>query len=116
VFLAVSAGKVPSPRALLLLILVLLRPVLHAILVRVGHGELLVLYGLLLALGGAELFEMVGLVAVRVQMIIGLGEWAQIARPDFRAGPIWIKRNTATDRRPAEWQPPARCCLSARPG
>ena len=61
VFLAVSAGKLPSPWAPTLLLLIPLRPMLHAILLRVGHGELLVLYGLLLALGGAELFELVGL-------------------------------------------------------
>ena len=72
VFLVVSAGKVPSPWALLLLMLVPLRPVLHTVLVRVGHGELLVLYGLLLALGGAELFELVGLKGDVGALLVGV--------------------------------------------
>ncbi|MCH9693646.1 MAG: cation:proton antiporter [Gammaproteobacteria bacterium] len=59
-FVAVSANQWPSWWALLLLLLILLRPLLHRILVGVGHGELLVLYGFVLALGGAELFEIVG--------------------------------------------------------
>lgn len=72
VFLVISAGKVPSPWALLLLMLVPLRPVLHKILERVGHDELLVLYGLLLALGGAEVFELVGLKGDVGALIIGV--------------------------------------------
>ncbi len=61
-FLAFSAGQIPSPWALLLALLMLpMRPLLGRILDRVGHGELLILYGFLLALGGAELFELVGL-------------------------------------------------------
>lgn len=72
VFLVVSAGKAPSPWALLLLMLVPLRPVLHTILVRVGHGELLVLYGLLLALGGAEVFELVGLKGDVGALVVGV--------------------------------------------
>ena len=71
-FLLISAAKVPSPWALLLLMLVPLRPLLHAVLVRVGHGELLVLYGLLLALGGAELFELVGLKGDVGALIVGV--------------------------------------------
>ena len=59
-FLAFSAGEWPSPWALLLLLLVPLRSLLTLVLERVGHGELLVLYSLLLALGGAEAFELVG--------------------------------------------------------
>lgn len=60
-FLAVSSGKWPSLWALGVVFLVLLRSPLYRLLERVGHGELLVLYGLLLALGGAEVFELVGL-------------------------------------------------------
>ena len=70
--LAFSAGKVPSPWAPLLLLLIPLRPLLHAILVRVGHGELLVLLGLLLALGGAELFELVGLKGDVGALVVGV--------------------------------------------
>ncbi len=61
VFLAVSSGKWPSLWAPAILILIVLRPLLHRLLHKVGHGELLVLYGFVLALGGAELFELVGL-------------------------------------------------------
>lgn len=59
-FLAISTGKIPSPWALLLFLLIPLRPLLHQLLQRTGHGELLILYGLVLALGGAELFELAG--------------------------------------------------------
>ncbi len=37
-----------------------MRPLFHLLLQRTGHGELLILYGLVLALGGAELFELGG--------------------------------------------------------
>jgi glutathione-regulated potassium-efflux system ancillary protein KefC len=60
IFLAASTGKVPSAWALLLLLLIPLRPLFHHLLQKTGHGELLVLYGLVLALGGAELFELGG--------------------------------------------------------
>ena len=60
-FLAISTGKMPSLWALLLLLLIPARRVLHVLLQRIGHDELLVLYGFLLALGGAEIFELVGL-------------------------------------------------------
>ena len=60
IFLVASTGKIPSPWALLLLLLIPIRPVFHYILQKTGHGELLILYGLVLALGGAELFEMGG--------------------------------------------------------
>ena len=60
IFLAVSLGKLPSPWAFLIILLFPLRPLLHYILNKTGHGELMILYGLVLALGGAELFELVG--------------------------------------------------------
>ncbi len=60
VYLVASTGKLPSPWAALLVLLVVLRPALVWLLRHVGHGELLILYGLVLALGGAELFELVG--------------------------------------------------------
>jgi predicted Kef-type K+ transport protein len=59
-FLAASTGKLPSPWALLLLLLLPLRPLLHKLMQKTGHGELMILYGLVLALGGAELFELGG--------------------------------------------------------
>lgn len=72
VFLAVSTGKLPSIMALGLLLLVPLRPVLALLLERVGYGELLVLYGFLLALGGAELFELVQLKGDLGALILGV--------------------------------------------
>ncbi len=61
VFLAVSSGTFPLIWAPLLLLLIPLRPLFHRLLEAAGHGELLVLYGLVLALGGAELFELSGI-------------------------------------------------------
>jgi predicted Kef-type K+ transport protein len=59
IFLAVSAGKVPSLWALFLLLLIPARPLILKVLEHAGHGELLVLFGLTLGLGGAQLFDMV---------------------------------------------------------
>lgn len=63
IFLAASTGKMPSPWALSLLLLLPLRPLIHRLLTRIGHGELLVLGGLAATLGGAALFEFVGMKA-----------------------------------------------------
>ncbi len=60
IFIAVSTAKIPSPWALLLFLLIPLRPLFHHLLQKSGHGELLIMYGLVLALGGAELFELGG--------------------------------------------------------
>jgi len=60
IFLAASLGKLPSAWALLLFLLIPLRSFFHYLLQKTGHGELLILYGLVLALGGAELFELGG--------------------------------------------------------
>ena len=72
VFLAISEGKVPSMWALLVLLVIPLRPLLTGVLERVGHGELLVLYGLLLALGGAEAFDLVGLKGDLGALVLGV--------------------------------------------
>ena len=72
IFLAVSAGKIPSPWAALVLLLIPFRPVLHKLLERVGHDELLVLYGFLLAMGGAALFEMLELKGDLGALVLGL--------------------------------------------
>jgi len=71
-FLAVSTGKWPSAWALMIVLLIPLRPILHRLLQRVGHGELLVLYGFLLAMGGAELFELVELKGDLGALVLGL--------------------------------------------
>ena len=60
IFLAASTGKLPTYWALLLFLLIPARWLFIRILRHTGHGELLILYGLVLALGGAELFEMGG--------------------------------------------------------
>jgi glutathione-regulated potassium-efflux system ancillary protein KefC len=71
-FMTFSTGEFPSPWALSLLGLVLVRPVLMAILNRAGHGELLLLFGLLLTVGGAVLFEVVGLKADLGALVLGV--------------------------------------------
>ncbi|MGB5833357.1 MAG: cation:proton antiporter family protein [Thiohalocapsa sp.] len=58
-FLAVSAGKVPTLWALLLFLLIPLRRGVFWLLERAGHGELLLLFGLMVGIGGAQLFESV---------------------------------------------------------
>ena len=72
-FLTFSVGKAPSLWAFALLLLPLLRPLLYKLLDRVGHGELLVLYGIFMALVfGAGLFEVVGMKADLGALIAGM--------------------------------------------
>ncbi|OQX30684.1 MAG: potassium transporter Kef [Candidatus Sedimenticola endophacoides] len=71
-FIAISAGKLPSVWALALLLLIPLRHLLQRLLDYTGHGELLVLYGIVLALGGADLFEMVGMKADLGALVFGM--------------------------------------------
>lgn len=60
--LAATGGHAPSPYALLILLLPLARPVLARVLDLVGHDELLVLFGAVLALvAGGWVFETLGL-------------------------------------------------------
>lgn len=58
--MAYAGVKNPTPWALLLLGLPLLRPLVGRILEKSGHDELLLLYGLGLALGGASLAQTLG--------------------------------------------------------
>lgn len=60
-FLTASKGELPSLWALALLALPAARPLLFAITRRCGHGELLLMWGLLLTAGGGALFDLVGL-------------------------------------------------------
>lgn len=60
-FLAASSGKLPSLWALGLLALPLLRRPVGWLLARTDHGELMILFGVVLALAGADLFELVGI-------------------------------------------------------
>jgi len=59
-FLVFATGKVPSPWALLLLLLIPARPLFERLLNSVGHGELLPLIGFFLAFGGYEIFSALG--------------------------------------------------------
>lgn len=62
VFLSASTGKLPSPwMAALLVLLILVRPLLTRFMARCGHGELLVLFGILMTTAGYISFEMVDL-------------------------------------------------------
>ncbi len=72
VFISASSAKMPSIWALLLLGLIPLRPLLLRVLEKVGHGELLVLMGWILPLGGAALFESVGVKADLGALVLGV--------------------------------------------
>ena len=71
-FLAFSTGKVPSIWALSLLLLIPFKPLLERILVKAGHGELLVLFGISVALVGADVFELVGVKGDVGALILGM--------------------------------------------
>lgn len=70
--LAISGLEAPSLWALLLLLLPLARPLLLRLMVTSKHDELLVLYGVLLALGGGVLFEVFGLGAELGALAVGI--------------------------------------------
>ncbi len=72
VFLAVSEAKVPSIWALSLVLLIPFRFVLYWILKKVGYGELLILFGFILALGGSEIFELVAMKGDLGALILGM--------------------------------------------
>lgn len=61
IFLSISIGKIPSVWAFALLLLIPLRPLILKLLEKTGHGELLILFGITFALGGADIFEIVGI-------------------------------------------------------
>jgi predicted Kef-type K+ transport protein len=73
-YIVLVAGKLPSYLAIGLPVLfVVIRPILLLILERIGHGEVLVLYGFFLAfVVGAELFKFVGLKADLGALIVGI--------------------------------------------
>lgn len=73
IFLGVSEAKLPSAWAALVIVaLIVGRPLLIKVLNRTGHGELLVLFGLVLALGGASLFETVDMKADLGALVFGV--------------------------------------------
>jgi len=71
IFLAASKGALPKPEVVFLLALWPLRSAILHLLARAGHGELFTLFGFALALGGAELFEMVGIKGDLGALVIG---------------------------------------------
>jgi predicted Kef-type K+ transport protein len=71
-FLALSTGKLPTLWALLLLLLIPARPLILRLLERSGHGELVVLYGLSLALGAYQVFDLVGVKGDLGALLLGV--------------------------------------------
>ncbi|MGV6808227.1 MAG: cation:proton antiporter domain-containing protein [bacterium] len=71
-FIAISIGKVPSPFAVALLALIPLRFLLYWVLDKVGHGELLILFGIALALVGADVFELVEIKGDAGALVFGM--------------------------------------------
>ena len=59
-FLVFSTGKIPSIYAFGLFLLLPCQPLIHKLLFKSGHGELLPLTGFIFAFGAYSLFEMVG--------------------------------------------------------
>lgn len=72
IFLTAASGKAPTLWALLLFLLIPLRPLLIGFIKKAGHGELLILSGMSLALGGAALFELVGVKADLGALLLGV--------------------------------------------
>ncbi|PKF50526.1 cation:proton antiporter family protein [Enterovibrio nigricans] len=73
VFLTIASGKTPGVEALVLFGLPFLRPLLFRFLDKAGHGEVLVLFGIFLALVlGAGLFDAVGMKADLGALIVGM--------------------------------------------
>ncbi|MBL4815671.1 MAG: cation:proton antiporter [Shewanella sp.] len=72
-FLTISKGDIPSVWAFGLLLLPFAKPLIYKAFDRVGHGELLVLFGLVMALVlGGWLFEAVGLKPDLGALIVGI--------------------------------------------
>lgn len=73
IFLAASTGKLPSPWAILLFGLIFVAPFVKRLLDKVGHGEMQVLFGFLLALVlGYALFEALGVKGDLGALIVGM--------------------------------------------
>lgn len=71
-FMAYSKGGAPSPWSVLLLLLIPARGLLNRLAKKAGHGELLILYGMLLAFLGAYLFESLGIKGDFGALILGM--------------------------------------------
>jgi predicted Kef-type K+ transport protein len=71
-YLALATGSTPHPWAVVLLALPLLRRPMLRLLDHAGHGELLILFGVVCAMGGAAVFEVAGLKADLGALAVGL--------------------------------------------
>ena len=92
IFLTASTGKIPSPWALVVLVsLIALRPVFAQLIKRVGHGELLVIAGLIFAMGGATLFEMVNMKADLGALVMGMVLARQPRSPEMASALLAFK-------------------------
>ncbi|WP_438865420.1 cation:proton antiporter domain-containing protein [Neptunicella sp.] len=72
IFLVIVTGVMPSIWALALILLYWLKPLIGRLLDLAGHGELLPLTGFFLALGGYELFSLVGIKGDLGALILGM--------------------------------------------
>ncbi len=73
IFLVFSAGKIPSTWSVILLVgLLPLRWLLLRVMDHTGHAELLILFGLSVALGGAQLFDLFNLKGDLGALILGI--------------------------------------------
>ena len=73
VFLATSTGKIPSVWAVPLLVsLFIARPILGRLMAMCGHGELLMLFGILMTVAGYSGFELVGLKGDLGALVVGM--------------------------------------------
>ncbi len=70
--MAGAIGEPPPIWAIGFLLLIPLRPLVHRGLDRIGHDELLILFGVVLAIGGGELFEMAGLQGDLGALLLGM--------------------------------------------
>ncbi len=71
-FLSIAEGMIPSIWALGLLLLIPLKVLIFKIISRAGHAELLVLLGLILAIGGAHVFTLVRIEADLGAFLMGI--------------------------------------------
>ena len=73
IFLAASTGKIPSAWATLLFVsLFIARPFLGRLMAMCGHGELLMLFGILMTVAGYSCFELVGLKGDLGALVVGM--------------------------------------------
>lgn len=73
IYLGISEMKIPSIWAVVLIFLIFVgRPLIIKLSTRIGHGELLLLFGLSMALGGSTLFEAVDMKADLGALVFGV--------------------------------------------